>query len=181
MPSANSLIGVFLFISLLGCNDKPEPECDDNGLPCLSYEGKNMFACRLDGARFEAGTSFSIGGATPISANVDELTGYLIIEGNYEDSNENLSDVRFRSYVAGPGIYDMHVTTSTTLGYADYSGENCTYYFDQDNPGKLQILYMDTEHNIVSGKFEMTLINPDCSSDSLMYVSDGRFDVRYQD
>jgi hypothetical protein len=157
--------------------DKP---CTDNGLPCLTHEGNNTFGCLIDGVPFVAKTSFSIGGAVPVSGSFDESTQYLIIEGSKEDPSEKIETVKIRAYVlSGVGSYSMWVTSSSAQGYTYFNNPNvCTYYHDLDNKGIINISFLDTEKNIISGTFDMTLVNPDCA-DSTMVITEGRFDFGY--
>lgn len=58
----------------------------------------------------------------------------------------------------------------------------CYYLTDTVQLGKIEILKFDIPNKIISGKFEMTFYrslswsNPDCDT---IYITDGRFDVKY--
>lgn len=177
--SKKTLLSLFFAISTLALSscreDKP---CTDNGLPCLTHEGKNTFGCLIDGMPFVAKTSFSIGGAVPVSGSFDEATNLLIIEGAREDSQEHVDIVRFLVYVtSGINEYNIHVVNEYD-GYVDYSGVNCSFQHTPTNKGKVSITHLDVEKNIISGTFQMTLVNPDCSKETLI-ISQGRFDFGY--
>jgi len=61
-------------------------------------------------------------------------------------------------------------------------GGRCDYYFQSLpglNLGKLTITYLNEEKNIISGTFYMNLVNNDCEGDSLLKITDGRFDFHY--
>lgn len=157
------------------CKDKNEP----SELPPLTHSGKNTFGCYLDGEPFVAKTSFSIGGAVPVSGNFDESTKYLIFQGTKEHESGRLERVNIFVYVTnGADTYSMWANTSNYVGYTDYSNQNCEYFHDQTNKGIVTITFLDETKNIISGIFEMTLINSNCT-DSTMVISDGRFDFGY--
>ena len=52
------------------------------------------------------------------------------------------------------------------------------YYHDSLNTSELNITFYDTINHIISGTFVLDVINRDCE-DSIMHITDGRFDVRY--
>ena len=89
----------FVFIALFSCEEDPEPPCDDNGLPCLTSEGKNTFACRVDGAVFIPNAGGSIGGAPKISMEFDQTTKRLAIAGNKIDSEDRVENIGFLVYI----------------------------------------------------------------------------------
>lgn len=158
---------------------KKDEICDEPQLPCQTHEGKNTFGCLIDGVPFIAKTSFSIGGPVALSGSFDESTNLLKIQANRENSSEHLEKVNFQVYVSNIGtLLEMNVLIDDYDGYADYSGNKCEYYHDLGNKGSVNITFLDLEENIISGTFEMTLINPDCT-DSTMAITEGRFDFGY--
>ncbi|MFD1553627.1 hypothetical protein DNU06_16255 [Putridiphycobacter roseus] len=52
------------------------------------------------------------------------------------------------------------------------------YLHDSLNPGNIEICRFDKTKREVEGTFNMTLINRDCT-DSLMYITDGKFAFWY--
>jgi len=62
-------------------------------------------------------------------------------------------------------------------------GEKCDYFYEpipDFDFGLLTISYLDEENNIIAGTFYMNLINKNCETgDTLMKITDGRFDFRY--
>lgn len=159
---------------------KKDEICDHPSLPCQTHEGKNTFGCLIDGQPFVAKTSFSIGGAVPLSGQYDETSNLLQVTGSREDANEHIESVKFKVYVTqGLSSYVMSVNTNNYQGYT-YSNnpDACIYYHNIDQKGSVTISYLDIEKNIISGTFTMTLINPDCSK-TIMEITQGRFDFGY--
>jgi len=153
--------------------------CDTKDLPCQTHEGKNTFGCYINGEPFVAKTSFSIGGAVPVSGSFDENTKLLILQGSREDASEKIESVNFFVYVNGTGVHTMWANTANYEGYSYFNSSTCTYYHDMINKGTVNISYLDSESNIISGTFNMTLINPDCTSNQTMEITLGRFDFGY--
>ena len=165
-----------MFLSISCCKDKPvEPQ-----LPALTHKGNNTFGCYINGEPFIAKVDFTIAGPIAVSGSFNEETKLLKIQGTREDDNDNLDNVRFDVYVYdNTNHYDMTAETDHKVGYLDIGGTNCDYYHDTLNRGNVEITFLDEENNIISGRFEMDLINPDCSSSTTMHITEGRFDFGY--
>jgi hypothetical protein len=168
---------VIFALCLSSC--KKDEVCDHPSLPCQTHEGKNTFGCLIDGVPFVAKTSFSIGGAVAVSGEFDESSNFLHVNGSREDSQGNLEDLRFKCYVTdGISEYTMDVNTENYMGYLNFSGSKCNYFHDPQDKGKVSITYHDSEKNIISGTFFMSLVNPDCNP-TVMNITNGRFDFGY--
>ena len=159
----------------------PEPPCMEDGLPCLTTEGKNMFACKVNGQPWIAETPYSLSGPVPIQCEYNEEEGWLTIQTNLKESNEG----RYESiYVLGKKIFDIkedsiRSSSPNPIGFINYRVSTCDEYrHDTTRKGTLSIEYLDTDLNIISGRFSMNLFNASCT-DSIMYVTDGRFDLTY--
>ena len=177
---------VLMFIAFtLSCckKDPPTPEecIDEHGLPCLTTEGKNMFACKLNGEVFIADVDYSVGGPIALAAYLNS-DNYFTIQATMENDTE-YKDVKIRSYFDyEQPEQSIHVPNSYVKGSTNYFaiGTNCeSYYYDTLNKGIITIVEIDTINRICSGRFEMDLINDNCSTNELK-VTHGRFDVIYQ-
>jgi len=175
LPLAFSLMA---FALITCCKDKPDPD----PLPPLTHEGKNTFGCYIDGEPFVAKVKFTVGGGTAVSANFNESTKYLILQGSHEYEGGAIESIGFSVYVTqGVANYVMKVNTTNKEGYT-YGVATTIYYHDMDNKGTVNITFLDTDKNIISGRFEMTLINPAYTNNPnkpTMVITDGRFDVKY--
>lgn len=175
IPKADLL--VFILLTLVYSCDKNKNEIE---LPALSNEGANTFGCYINSEPFVANGSSSINGPQALSGSYNESTYLLKIEGIRESENDELEQIKFRAYLnSGVGSYSIEVLSDTQIGYQDFSGNSGTYYHNPNSPGSLQITYLSTNEKIVSGKFEMNLINPTIQ-DSIMEITDGRFDFKYE-
>ena len=181
-----TLFLLLLIIFTLSCCKEdpptPEPPCIEDGLPCLTTEGKNMFACKVNGQPWIADTPYSIGGPAKLQGeyNNSDSSFYLLAvrknedKGFYEQINIFLK-----------GIYEgieteMHLVSDTKTAFADLSGNySCdTYYHDISNPGNVKIVKLSPSERIISGNFEFVGVSNVCF-DSTIVISQGRFDFNF--
>ena len=154
----------------------PEPPCMEDGLPCLTTEGKNMFACKVNGQPWIAETPFSIGGPVPITGEYNSDTGWLYLKGA-KKKDELFQTIKFflkDAYTTG----EHEMFSENQSGFIDYGGISCDYQHKSYNPGTVNIQKLDIENRIISGYFEMTLIDTNCA-DTTMSITEGRFDFNF--
>jgi hypothetical protein len=179
-----SLSILAIIMLMLACNKPPpvEPEPEPapiDKLPPLTQQGLDTFGCLIDGEAFVARVDWSIGGVVGVWSSFNEDTRLFLTQGTRETGESNFEDVRIKAYLTdGAGEYRMSAETDSFDGYNGYGGM-CTYYHDPSNLGSLNISYLNEESNIISGTFEMTLINSDCPTASKIEITEGRFDLRY--
>jgi hypothetical protein len=162
----------------------PNPEPTEPVLPPLTNTGANTFGCYINGELFVANNGESFWSLPAISGSFDEIENLLSIQGSREidrDENSVKSDnLRYRVAVSdGPGVYDMYFETDHYKGYASTGLDKCDYYHNLLDRGVCEITFLDKEQNIIAGTFHMDLINEDCAEDTLMKITDGRFDFQY--
>ncbi|NOQ74066.1 MAG: hypothetical protein GQ574_18815 [Crocinitomix sp.] len=176
------LLGLLGIVSVMfACNKPPiEPKPDPvEQLPEATQEGKNTFGCYINGEPFVPRVDFTIGGPIAIWAGFNEETRLFSTQGTRETFDDKFEDVRFKLYITDSiGEYNMHSVTDEYRGYVGY-GTICSYYHDTLNYGLVTITHLDEALDIVSGTFEITLVNPDCATNTIMEITDGRFDLRY--
>ena len=173
---------LFGALVLVACKkDPPPPDASTVIMPPLTHQGLNTFGCYVNGKLFVANEGESVWSLPPVSGDFDEEDGSFIIQGSRQ--YDTLSDYIYilSDITAGVGEYDFKVNEDGILGYSGIIGPKCEYFYkDIPNLGKLTITHLDEEKNIISGSFYMNLINDDCEeSDTLMKITDGRFDMRY--
>lgn len=133
----------------------------------------------IDGVPFVADVKFTVGGPVPLSGSFNEESKLLVIQGNRGNDNGSVDAVSFMAVVSnGNSTYNMSVSSSTFKGYLNFVGSSCEYYHNPNNKGSVEITFIDLDDNIISGTFDMTLVNPDCA-DSTMAITEGRFDFGY--
>ena len=180
-----SVLIVTLFLAGFIACQKEMPELNTPGsepvLPPLTHQGKNTFGCLIDDEPFIAKVDYAFAGPVAVWGSLDEESWWLKVQGTREHENESLDNIAFKAYIEPEGgSYDFFFTTEEFKGYTGYGeGIGCTYYHDLYNKGTVEITFLDTFNNIISGKFEMELINPDCPVKQSISITDGRFDIRY--
>lgn len=177
------LIGIGFALMALSCKKDPplDPPCYEDGLPCLTTTGGGLFACKVNGQPWIAETPANPFGPSALYVTFEEAQGDLYVVGTRKNEDKEIYDnLRFWGFgISDTGYHQMEVTIENQYGYKNHTGAECdTYYHNINDKGFVQIVYLDQNNNIMSGYFEMTLINNSCE-DSVMHISDGRFDFYY--
>ena len=163
------------------CNKQdpePNPEPQEPTLPPLTHTGENTFGCKVNGEIWVAEVDPSWW-TSDVSASYNSNSNRFAIQGRHEFDDETIEKVTIIDTLEGEGVHAIEAYIDSFEGYQHLGTSNCEYYYDMNNPGLLEITYFDTVKQIISGKFEMDLINPDCAQDTIMHITEGRFDVRY--
>jgi hypothetical protein len=161
--------------------DKPEPIDIYHTLPEITQEGKNTFGCKVNGEVWVPRVEILVPWYT-----LDFQFSEADFEGGGNITCRILSKDQddFMQIVFGPtffntGSYDM------TLGSGNYtdmylrSSNNYFYTEPRDSiRNKVNVLYIDTDKNIVAGTFEFKLYNDTNPKDTIR-ISEGRFDLHY--
>lgn len=179
----------FTLLALMLMSSKCEKNNQGPGepeLPPLTHEGKNTFGCKINGVNWVAETPSSIGGPTPLYGTYQNSSGELYLHAVKKNNEENVYEI-IKIYVIGDifsvsnhFITPIDIDNDEIVGFNELNnGNNCSgYYHDSLNPGSINITYFNTSLYIISGTFQMTLKNRECE-DSLMKITDGRFDLKY--
>jgi hypothetical protein len=184
------IVGVLVFFACI--KDPIPPEPTTIVMPPLTHQGINTFGCYINfpsagasgeqgGELFVANDGDSYWDFPPISGSFDESTKKLTIQGTrYSDGDKREFIVFVVNITAGISSYSLQVNSTDFEGYRinGVTGA-CDYFHDPENKGTCEITYLDMTKNIIAGRFQMTLINPDCEGDSLLQITDGRFDFKY--
>jgi hypothetical protein len=179
-PFFTGFVALLLF-GLVACKkDTPNNPHDPNTLPPLTHEGKNTFGCKVNGEVWVAHAPFTVGGPIALSGSYNHENGGGDIDANLS-TDIRLEQIRlyFRGIVA-TGTYQMYLVSSTKSGMNYYTNPpNCSiYYHDTSNVGVMNITYFNYSSRIMSGSFQMDLINPSCPGDTIR-IREGRFDWRF--
>ena len=160
-----------LAIVLLSAAQCEKP--DNSKLPPETQEGKNTFGCLINGELF---TGFS----KPVQIGLPPLTAY------YYRSRKELS-IYAAKYEGAIGLRVENPKENTTAtinsaGFAPYDDICSCFYYRKENTGQVILSKFDTVNLIVSGRF---YFDGQCSDidfkpigDSIIYVTDGRFDIK---
>ncbi|WP_051568448.1 hypothetical protein [Crocinitomix catalasitica] len=168
---------------------KDTPKDDDKiiqVLPELTHEGKHTFGCKVNGEVWVARSGGGINGSRKLYAHYDPEDGEFYIVAHKEIYDENILEqiglVKLNN-VYETGLYQFSFEAydgSKINSFLDYNkNRNCTAYnHDSLYKSELNITFYDTINHIISGTFELDVTNFNCE-DSIMHITDGRFDVRY--
>jgi hypothetical protein len=157
------LFSTALFFLSASCEKQdPEPEFTQ------------YFSCKINGEEWVAKTPASISGPVPVSITYIENSGWLHLRATKKDTDDNIYEID--NYK----MFGVNIDGDEMVGFVSLSNNTgCSgYLHDSLNPGHIEICRFDKTKREVEGKFEMTLINRDCT-DSLMYITDGKFAFWY--
>ena len=194
-------IAVLLFIQflLLGCENTDDGTTSN--LPALTTEGKNTFGCKIDGVNFlpkqkVIGTPYYI----------PELRAVYVYD-KYYFNGYHLS-INAINFVLDKNIHIEMTATETPLeqgktypitlnqegninGYYEYYGKSVEngdgtgftpyykYYTNNEFDGELEIVKLDTENKIISGRFWFHC--QEINTNEIVKITEGRFDIKYTD
>jgi len=180
---------LILPLLFFACKKDPpiDPEPTEPVMPPLTHQGLNTFGCYIDGELYVANEGDSYWSIPPVSGGFNENSKYLKLQGtryiNFETGESD--DLKMLAYITGGiGEYNFDFDEGGgTKGYMNWYGGKCRYYY-REYPGfdigKLTITHLDETENIISGTFYINLVNENCDKgDTLMKITDGRFDFRY--
>lgn len=159
--------------------DKPEPVDIYHTLPAITQEGKNTFGCKVNGEVW--------------IPRVEILAPWYTLDFQfYESDLSGFGSVSCRVLTVdqddflvvnfGPTLFKTGSYNMTSNNYTN------SYFLSEHNDyspipkdsllNKVNVQFIDTENNIVSGTFEFKLYNVSDPSDTIR-LSEGRFDLRY--
>ncbi|MDX1350272.1 MAG: hypothetical protein R3279_08495 [Putridiphycobacter sp.] len=169
---------------LFSCQKPSEvlpPAHPNTVLPDTTKIGANTFGCYINGELFVA-QSNNYNKVIPTYCSYNSISeNELRIQGSR--LNDSLRDnIAFKIFMDEVGEYEMVVIGDSYTGYVNiaFSSTSPCFDFDHDsnNPGKVFITHLDTIKRVISGTFEMDLINEDCVP-NVLHITDGRFDLKY--
>ncbi len=162
-----------LFSSCKKDKNNPEPD-NPYGLPNATQTGANIFACRVNGQNWisEKGI-YSIGGGI----YNDTLFAFGSLDVPYIET----FSLRVGEHPVEGGVYAIAINSSTIfdlLSNKNCSCPNggCTVNTIYATAGQVNITKIDTQREIVSGKFHAKVPITGCDT---LFITDGRFDIRY--
>lgn len=176
------LIVLFLVsvLTIQSCKKSSQPEPDNPwGLPNATQEGKNIFACRVNGENWisERGIRNMGGGVTDSTFGIHGRTyENTFLKGIFAIgiiSNDIISGKTFKldDSIKRYGRYTSAMESKCFISNGGY-GSFTAYSFD----GELTLSKVDTVNKILSGTFWFNILTDYCDT---MKVTDGRFDINY--
>lgn len=186
MKPINYLFFIFCSFILMssGCKkNKDSIENELSKLPPVTQTGQNSFGCLVNGKAW-----------TPKGWDGNSPNFYIIVDPTYKDGDFSLRTYRIADNiredytinsdsVKTTGTYIMNDTARTRViyskGTANLSQVFCKIFYsgNYNRKGFLKVTKYDLQAGIVSGEFEFSMINQDCSTDTIK-VTHGRFDYK---
>ncbi len=177
-------------IWMLSCTKDPggPTKKDPCPWPDITTEGLNTFGCKINGKEWVPCVDLYGLAATlrPIDCLVTESDGSnalsisltrFVIDSTYSDVSFN--GQMFIGYKpCKEGLYPIpasfsHASTELFADWEGYSYEG----IDSTADNYLKIVRLDTAANIISGQFQITLIDKQTGKKAI--ITDGRFDLTY--
>ncbi len=178
MHLATRLFSISIFIltcsCFVQCKKNNNASISDNpyGLPNATQTGAGVFACRINGVNFVAGS-------VPFYMNYAQLVKDTIyMNGGIEQSLHFEGVGLFIKQIVSIGNYSID---SVKVGAAYTTDSTCAGISSQattafSKNGIIKITKFDANNKIVSGSFNCTFSIPNCDT---LHITDGRFDYQY--
>ncbi|MDO8365486.1 MAG: hypothetical protein Q7T20_01730 [Saprospiraceae bacterium] len=178
------ILAAALFSLLPACrkhSDPPDP------LPPATQVGANTFGCYIDGKPWVAWIDPEIFDPSlrKIEASYDEPGIGMYDEYGLSINAQKVTvkDTIYEFIIFGlKPIFEEGVVDIFSLEHIGssihFDNPVRAYEIDVSLPQMFEITNLDTEQNIFSGLFELTIVSKD-KSDTLR-ITDGRFDIKYQ-
>lgn len=191
MKVLSLLTASFFVLLLTACNKEPPPvppRPDPCPWPEVTTQGLNTFGCKINGKEWVPCINpwLLLTITRPIDCTVRESDGsnFLSLVLNRVIKDSTYSDATLDGGIIiglkPCSVGKMNINSDFEFAsmhvFADWEG--CSYEaFDSQAENSLMITRLDTSKNIISGQFQMTLI--DEQSGKQISITDGRFDINY--
>lgn len=177
-----------LLLSAWGCTDdfidSKEEEKEALRMPPATQSGNNTLGCKIDGKvwRPEIGINWHPNhNPEKLLVHYEPEESYFYLGANREYKNYLNAEIRIqiRDSITENKRYKLSAISDTS-NWALIE-RYCDLYTELINQGFILFTRIDTSQNIVSGKFEFTGVNDTCNEKQKLPVTEGRFDIAYQD
>ena len=168
----------FLIVCCVQCK-KSSNATDVPGLPPATQVGANTFGCLVNGVVFKPTTRNDLSLDLDLGFNngIMGIVAYMIVDANNSSMIVIGVTDSLRTYPP-PRIYKIN---GKDMGFISYSKRNfCTmesYDGVTISNGSLSISKLDLNNQIVSGTYEVTLVNKLCTD--TVRITNGRFDIKF--
>ena len=176
------IITVILLSTLLGasCKKTSTPDPADQ-LPPATQTGANTFGCLVNDKVWIPKGYLGTGSPNPNIKMEIGLNGRPTLTIDTKQiSNTTVEGTIFLSIgnLDHLGDYNYSTDLNFLFGWSKYFGQCGTPVFDStvQKWGKVKIVKLDNQSNIVSGSFILKFKRPNCDT---IFLNDGRFDIKY--
>lgn len=178
LAAAISLL--FILFALTTCQER---------LPKPTQEGKNTFACKINGKAFIGEDYHQLFASTKGTFAAYVVSGdYIIITGSRVEKTEDPRIITKKNMwlyvkgIKGVGVYELNQFQGNNgaESYAQYDVEALSpgthYLTTAPGSGQVNITKLDTVRGIIAGTFAFKAVNVDNPADAVN-VTNGRFDI----
>lgn len=167
------LFATCFILAFASCKKEKHGPPPDNpyGLPNATSEGKNIFACRVNGQNWISETGiYNMGGGV----SNDSLTAN---GGRNSSGAEDIFLLRIGAFQENI-TYNLNGETKITYTTTRLCNSNViNFYAYEAITGFIKLSKIDITRKILSGTFSFIIIRQECN-DTLNFT-DGRFDIKY--
>jgi hypothetical protein len=166
----------------------PLQACQEK-LPKPTQEGKNTFACKINGQSFIGEDSPGLfSNSKGVFAAYVAGSDYIVVRGSRVEKSSKTgvrTKKEMRLYVkgiTGAGVYELNQFQANNgpESYAQYDiravSPHTHYLTLAPGAGQVKITKLDTVRGIIAGTFSFKAVNPDNPAD-VVNVTSGRFDI----
>lgn len=147
---------------------------DELGLPYATTEGKNTMGCLINGEpwmplqeSFLGPLIFHVPFSLSGSGNLN-VQGHRYHDGHNETLHMSCPSVLDEGLFSGSAVNAIVLDDNTSCGF---------FELDTTYANQIEATVVDFEGEIVSGRFQMRVVNPDCDT---LTITEGRFDLSAQ-
>lgn len=173
----------FLFLSLIAlglffsCKDRDQ---DNVVLPEVTQSGKNTAGALVDGKVWVATTDYI---NPPDGTFCEKFGNFYDIRLDFRKvANRSINRIYIKAQIENlelNKIYELNQNPDLNFNYASYTNNEGISYSTQPTSnyiGKLKIIRIDLQNQIVSGTFEFKAID---NNGNVVNITDGRFDKKF--
>lgn len=168
-----SLMLAMMALMFSACVDEPIVVPDEDALPEITFEGKNVLACRVNGRLFNSKTKASFGGTVKPSFAIG-ARGFVLIEGSDYENAPQSGIVMASNYKDGQKEFNLdYYWPPFETTFYEWAGASEVLYRKIDSePHHLKLLHLDDK--IAVGTFAFTAVS---ENGDTVRITDGRFDI----
>jgi hypothetical protein len=171
-----SFLLLVFFFGITSCSEKDElPETNERTLPEITFEGRQVLACRVNGELFisEPYEQWLVESYKPNARIFSD--SILLIRGDDQTVMKGAHMAMSLVYKEHKTIYDLNFRF---VGFNTYFNDNSAlggrrFSLLETEPHQMEILYEDD--NIIAGTFYFTAVSEDGDT---VRITDGRYDLK---
>jgi hypothetical protein len=145
-------------------------------LPKATQQGKNTFACKINGKAFVAESSKGLFGITPVFASYNRQGNQLYVRGSRLGTDKHENILFQIEEVKGVGVYALDYQPSYGQYEDTFLSPGKYYQTVRQYTGRLHLTKLDLKAGIIAGTFEFRAVNAIDSTD-VVSLTHGRFDI----